>query len=350
MNEHERVKMPSRQRASAAIHYQAPDRIPVMHAYLPAALYQHGDELKKLWAQFPQDFGDLSGDPIPAPQPECVSADGSYYERQTDAWGVVWECSVLGIMGHPLKRPLDDLAHLATYQAPLVPAIQGPTFQAEKQAIAAHQKQFYARKGWVSIFEVMHALRRFEDVLMDIYDDTPEINRLADLITDYWGEVIAFHLKTGVDGLQFGDDFGTQQAMMLDLETWRRFFKPRYARLIAPIKKAGKDVFFHSCGHTLPLIDDLADLGVNVFWPQMNVNDMTELSRRCRNRRMCLMLHFDRQKLMPFGTPAEIDLAVKEAIDRYGDPAGGIILYGEIDNNFPLANIRALYEAFERYR
>jgi len=342
--------MQSRQRVFAAIHYQVPDRIPVMHTYLPAALYQHGDGLKKLWAQFPQDFGDLSGDPMPAPRPECVSPDGKYYERQTDAWGVVWECSIFGIMGHPLQRPLDDVAQLTTYRAPPVPASQGLAFEAEKRAIDEHKKRFYARKGWVSVFEIMHALRRFEDVLMDIYDDTPEINCLADLITDYWAEVITSQIKAGADGIQFGDDFGTQQAMMFDLDTWRRFFKPRYARLIAPIKKAGMDVFFHSCGHTLPLVDDLADLGVNVFWPQMNVNDMTELSRRCRNRNICLMLHFDRQKLMSFGTPREIDQAVKEAIERLGDPAGGIILYGEVDNNFPLANVHALYEAFEKYR
>jgi len=39
--------------------------------------------------------------------------------------------------------------------------------------------------GWINLFEVPIAVRRFEDVLMDIASDTAEINRLADMITGY---------------------------------------------------------------------------------------------------------------------------------------------------------------------
>jgi hypothetical protein len=62
------------------------------------------------------------------------------------------------------------------------------------------------------------------------------------------------------------------------------------------------------------------------------------------------MLHFDRQKLLPYGSPKEIDEQVKRTIDMFDGKNGGVILYGEIDNDFPFENITALYEAFEKYR
>ena len=133
MRENISVIMQCRQRGSAAIHFNDPDLIPVMHSYLPAALYQHGENLKKIWAEFLQDFGDLSCTPIPTPRPECILPDGRYYETRTDDWGVVWESSIYGILGHPLKRPLDDISRLSNFKSPIVPSTVGPEFQTAKK-------------------------------------------------------------------------------------------------------------------------------------------------------------------------------------------------------------------------
>ena len=341
--------MNSRERAFAAIDLANPDRIPTMHQCLPAALQQHGDALRQIWSKYPQDFGDLSKAPAPLINPKNFRKDGSYYAMETDDWGVVWECRVPGILGHPIRRPFDDISKLDSYRPPEPRATEGAKFEADLQDAKEHKKKFYLRQGWISIFEVMHAMRHFEDVLMDIYDDTISINRLADMITEYMLKMIEYYIALGVDGIQFGDDFGTQQSLLFDLDTWRRFFKPRYAKLMEPIKQAGKHIFFHSCGHTLELVDEFADLGVNVFWPQLNVNNNRILAKRCRQNRICLMLHLDRQKLLPFGTPEQIDREVQLAVKLFADSTGGVILYGEIDNDFPLTNIVALYKAFEKY-
>ena len=42
------------------------------------------------------------------------------------------------------------------------------------------------QERWINLFEVVIAVRRFEDVLMNMFSDTPEINCLADLIADYY--------------------------------------------------------------------------------------------------------------------------------------------------------------------
>ena len=84
----------------------------------------------------------------------------------------------------------------------------------------------------------MHAVRRFEDVLMDIATDEPEINRLADAIVDFKLKEVRYFLSLGVDAIQFADDFGTQSALILS-PAWRRFFRPRFQRLIEPVLAAG---------------------------------------------------------------------------------------------------------------
>jgi hypothetical protein len=116
-----------------------------------------------------------------------------------------------------------------------------------------------------------------------------------------------------------------------------------------PIKKAGLDIFFHSCGHILPLFDDLADLGINVIWPQLGNNDNKILADKCRQRKICIELHMDRQKLMSVARPEEIDDAVAEAKAIFGSAEGGIIFHAEIDNGFTFERLKTLLRSFQKY-
>ena len=68
----------------------------------------------------------------------------------------------------------------------------------------------------------MHCVR-FEDVLMDVYDNEREINRLADMLVEYELEELRLMCAAGVDAVQFGDDFGTARAMLFSPEVWRSF-------------------------------------------------------------------------------------------------------------------------------
>ena len=48
-------------------------------------------------------------------------------------------------------------------------------------------------------------------------------------------------------------------------KVWRRFYKPRYEALFAPIRKAGKRIFFHCCGQIGDILEDFAELGVDAL-------------------------------------------------------------------------------------
>jgi uroporphyrinogen-III decarboxylase len=200
------------------------------------------------------------------------------------------------------------------------------------------------------LWERLHFLRGYEDVLTEIMLDTPEINRIADMVAEYMEGCVRHSLSLGVDAVQFGDDFGTQRAPIFPPEVWRRFIKPRYKRIIAPIRSAGARVFFHSCGQIAPLLDDLADLGVTAVWPQLPLFDKQELSRRCRGLGIAVMLHPDRGELMQRAAPEQVRPYVERLIESFDTPAGGSWLYVEIDPGFRWENVQALFDVCRTLR
>ncbi|MCY3023288.1 MAG: hypothetical protein NTW87_30285 [Planctomycetota bacterium] len=340
-----------RDRVFAALEFRKPDVVPVEYHPSPAGLYEHRERLRELWRRHAQDFGDdFRGAPIPQPEPGSVDANGKYHTFRKDIWGVLWEYHIFGVAGHPVQRPLDDWAGLKRFRPPPSPRAAGKDFRREQVQAREHQEKHFLKSGWVSVFEVLRAVRRFEDVLMDIEADEPRIHRLADTIVEYQLQVIAQLLKRGVDAVQLGDDFGTQQGLMLSPRTWRRFFRPRYQRLMEPIHKAGKKVFFHSCGNVAGLLDEIAELGAAAIWPQLPLYDERELAARLRALKLAVALQPDRSHLMTFGTPDEVRAAVARTAETFRVADGGAWFYVEIDNGFPFANVRALIESVAELR
>ena len=341
---------PARKRVFDALAYQPPDVVPVEYHASPAGSYEHGRKLHELWARFPADFGDGRNIVAARPDPKWVDAQGRYEELRRDEWGVLWRQLMFGVAGHPVERPLDDWSRLDDYRAPEVPPRSGPIFEREQEQARQHQEEYFLKSGWISIFEVMHAVRRFEDVLMDLAEDSPQLHRLADLITEYQLQQIHFLLARGVDAVQFGDDFATQSGLMFSPEIWRHFFKPRFERLMAPIHRAGKKVFFHTCGAASALLDELADLGVHALWPQLNAYPIVELARRCRERKLAVALHPDRGDLMVRGHPREVRNSVQDLAEVFSVRSGGAWFYVEIDSGFPFENVETLVRTIAELR
>jgi len=342
--------MTSRERVKRAMHFDLPDMMPLECSCSPGGLHEHGEKLRDLWRRYPSDFGDISETPITHPAPQERDADGRYHTLRVDEWGIEWEHTIYGAWGIPRRRPLDDLANLPKFAAPPGPPMSGPAFERARAVAARHRERYYLWGGGGDLFETLRSVRRYEDVLIDILEDTPEINAIADIITSLREQEVAHALALDVDGVAFGDDHGTQNALIVSLPVWRRFFKPRYERLFAPARAAGKDIHFHSCGQIAPLLPELAELGVTSVWPQLPLYDAHDLARTCRELDLAVALHVDRSHLMTFGTPDQVWRSVAEVADAFGRPDGGAWWYVEIDVGFPWENVEALFAAIDRHR
>ncbi|MHB1296263.1 MAG: uroporphyrinogen decarboxylase family protein [Anaerolineae bacterium] len=334
-----------RERVQAALNYRTPDIIPLQIHSSPGGLFEHGPKLLELMQTCGHDFGDAAQFAMPAPpEPGDWDADGRYHAFRTDEWGTGWEYRIYGIWGHRVHYPLQDLATLDAYRAPAPPPSSGVAFEAARAEVVAQKERFYTTGGGWLLFEQLQSLRAFDDVLVDIAMDTPEINRIADLIVEYQAGCVRRALALDVDGVSFGDDYGTQQSLLMSPRVWRRFFKPRYERLFEPVRRAGKAILFHSCGQIGDLLPDFAELGVTSVWPQLPVFDLPDLAHRCRDLGLAVQLHPDRGELMQRGTPEQIRRYVHGLCETFDTAHGGSWLYLEVDPGFPWENVRALFE------
>jgi len=341
--------MNSRERVINALEYRPVDAVPIEFHPSPSGFYDHGEKLRTLLHQLPSDFEDCRGTPIPVPKPEHILPDGSYHAFETDIWGIEWEYRVFEMMGHPHKVPLEDIKMLDTYQMPPVPYDDPFAFNRLKAEIRENKKQKFIKRGAGPMFQRMLQLRGFETGLMDLYDDTEEINRLLDMLAVYIEKHIDYYAKAGADSFAFFDDFGSKIDLLISKDLWKHFFEQRYSRLIKKAKDYGMKVNFHCCGQVSKLLDDFRRMGVDAIWPQLSVYDLKAFAAHCRDIGLAVQLHIDRSAVMTSGTPDLVRETVGNMAEAFKVFDGGAWFYFEIDNGFPFENIEALVRAVKPY-
>lgn len=333
--------MTHRERTENAFAFRPCDKVPFAVFNSPCGYAELGQPLLDLFRRYENDFTSFEDIKLPNIPDDRYDEEGNYRYIFRDEWGAVKEQRVYGMHALTVDYPLNNWDSLKNYSAPLPP----PVTEKDIKSAEKHLEKYYLKTGWISIFEIMHSVRSMENVLADLAEDTEEINILADIICDYQAKVIDYYLKCGCDCIEFGDDYGTTESLIMSPGTWRKFFRPRYERLIKPIKKAGKKVAFHSCGQVWNLIEDFKEMGADSIWPQINLYDCKELNRKLKDLKLALTIHPDRGELMQRGTPDDIKKEVWRLNDIFEPMNGGSWFHIEADHGFSLQNTEALFEA-----
>ena len=336
--------MDSRERVKRAITFSGPDRVPISHAVLPAAQLKHGPALEDILAEFREDFGWDYMHNLPVEDFPALYKKG----RNADDFGTNWYCEWLGICGIPVDWPLKDLSRYGDYRWPEVFSAGPPKGRQYSGHMEGFDDRWYARGAWVTFYEQLQQLRGMENLLMDIASESREFYRLADDLLDFNLRWIDKWTQLEYDGLHLADDWGGQRGLMIKPETWRRIFKPRYAEMFKRVHDAGMDVWYHSDGHVNEIFGDLIEIGVNVINCQVAVVGHDWIAANVRGK-VAFRTDIDRQQVMPFGSPAEVQEEVHRTFEACGSSKGGIVACGEIGPDEPLENIRAMYEAFLEY-
>ena len=339
----------SRQRMLDALEFNDPDRIPVVYHDSPAGLHTHGQKLLDLFNRYPPD-NPTTFNSIPGPTEGTVDQDGVYHEAKADDWGTTWEYLIFGVHGHPRDYPFPDWKAANDYEFPPTPSVTAPDFAERRQQVQEQKKDYLVCRGGASLFEKLHALRPIDDVLVDLFTGDKDLLRFLDRLTDYWLQSLDYHLALGSEMISIGDDWGTQTGQMVSTELFRDVFKPRYRMLFDRARQAGAKVFFHSCGDLGEVFDELLDLGIDLYWPQITLYDEQTFPEKCKEHGVAIYVHPDRQRLVPRSTPSEIDAKIRQYARRYRKLGGGGIFYIEIENDAPFENVQALIEAVDRHR
>ena len=274
---------------------------------------------------------------------------------QVDEWGVWWRAGDFHHFAH-VESPLRGRRG----PRPAARSIRGRTWTSRIASTACAQRvaELHAQGLAVaafagSVFEQAWYLRGLEELMMDMLA-APEMahclfERTAAL-QQFAAEQFA---RAGVDIIITGDDVAGQKGLLMSLETWREFLKPRLAATVRAVKQAnpGAYVFYHSDGNVEPLIPELIEIGIDILNPvQPECMDPAAIKRRYGDR-LSFWGTVSVQRTMPFGTPDEVRAEVRARIRDVGR-GGGLILAPAhvLGPETPWENIVAFFEAADAMR
>ncbi len=276
-------------------------------------------------------------------------------EISFDAWGVGHsrqaDCFHMTRMHHPLAGDI-SLDELSAYPYPVV-----ASDAVEKTCAAVrelHAQGLAAVAGMAcTVWETAWYMRSMEDLMVDMMTDDERAIKHLDTITAIAEQRAGIAAQAGCDIIAMGDDVGMQQTTMLSLEMWEKWLKPRLARVIRRAREIKPDIliFYHSCGYVLPFIDGLIEAGVDVLNPlQPECMDFDEVHALAAGR-LSFWGTIGTQRLLPFGTPAEVKEAVLHRLRKCG-AAGGIVIAPThlVEPEVPWKNLQAMADAAASYR
>ncbi|MHC5055177.1 MAG: uroporphyrinogen decarboxylase family protein [Planctomycetota bacterium] len=183
--------------------------------------------------------------------------------RERDAYGGVWcvDRRPWHLEEPPLKRPTLD-----GYEFPAPERFVH--FDRKDEAVASceeHADRFrVAWMGW-GLFELSWRLRGFENALVDAMVEEDFYEELLDRLTEIYLGFVEATADIPVDAIMFGDDWGDQRGVILGPERWRRFLKPRWARVYEATHASGKIAMSHCCGSVVDIMPDIIEIGLDVL-------------------------------------------------------------------------------------
>lgn len=353
--------MTSRDRVLIALNHEEPDRVPIQVDFTPEIAEKLSKYFKIENTTAEAYSGKASELPIVMGHDLLVAWHGiatSYYQHNEKdeyvcEWGVKWRWVEYpgGKYTEMVEPPLRDESKLTFYSCP-------DPHEAWRYDVVKFLKRDYGNSHAIvgampcTLFEAAWYLRGMDRFLMDLVVNKDFAHELLNKLFDFQLATGTALAKEGVDIIWIGDDFGTQDSIIISPDLWREFFKPRYAKLIKAFKEVNPDlkVAYHSDGNIEALLPEYIETGVDVLNAvQPKSMDPAHLKKKFGNN-LSFWGTIDIQETLPHGSPGDVENEVKLRIQTVGQ-RGGLILgpSHNIQPDVPFENILAFYDSVEKY-
>ncbi|MBN1284774.1 MAG: hypothetical protein JXB47_05205 [Anaerolineae bacterium] len=266
---------------------------------------------------------DLAWGGVHLEEGEWHKTDAKTWER-VDSWGNVWRRIDDTSKGEVVKGALSNLDDVETFP---LPDFDNPERYAGTAALFAASPDKWrigALHGFS--FSMARKLRKLDQYFMDLMLEPAKIAILHDRI-DEQIKIQMKHLhKAGADCVMLTEDWGTQLAMFIRPDHWRREFKPRFADLCSYAHALGLKVFMHSCGKITDIVPDLIETGIDLLqFDQPLVHGLDTLASFQENAKITFWCPVDIQKILPTKDEALIRRGATDMIDALWRGRGGFI-------------------------
>ena len=344
--------MTERENRLRAIRFEGPEYIPMVFA-INSACWDHYDPevLQDLMEEHKRLFPGFKRKAKVEPHHGITERKDAPYR---DPWGCVWETAIDGITGSVHNSPLADWTGFESYRTP-DPDLTDGTYPVDwvkrRESVAkARQEGQFVGGGLPHghTFLRLQYIRGYENLMYDMMDEDARFRKLLGMVEDFNFRYVVKWMELKPDMMSYAEDLGMQVGPMVSPELFRKYIKPIYKNIMKPARDQGCIVHMHSDGDIRTLVDDLIDGGVEVINLQDLVNGIDWIAGKFAGR-TCIDLDIDRQAITARGTPAQIDGLIREEVEKLGSRKGGLMMIYGLYPGVPVANIRALMDAMERY-
>ncbi len=313
---------------------------------LPWVNDHHPKELQQLLNAFEWDFD----------RPDVIYHEASKVEKgdpyevgeYVDPWGCVFTNINKGVIGE-VKQPLidpddeewDDVSGITIPEEQL-------SFDIEQvnRSCAEKSDKFLLSAGITPRpFEQLQFIRSTEALYVDLMFRPKKMMQFIEKMHDFYCRLLEKWAQTDVDGLMFMDDWGSQNSLLINPQTWREIFKPLYKDYIDIAHQHNKKIFMHSDGYTLEIIPDLIELGLDAINAQIFCMGAENLAPF--KGKITFWGEICRQHILPYGTVSDVTNAVKEIYDHLWQD-GGCIAQCEFGAGGKPENVTEVYAAWDR--
>jgi uroporphyrinogen decarboxylase len=277
------------------------------------------------------------------PRPQIGSTPEGYALRR-DVWGRVIVDS--GASTETLAYPIADIEQAGDYRFPSVEAIPGD----DLRWVVEHTD--YLPGGIInSVFEDVYNLVGFEQYMMVLASEPEKLRPLAQQCAAFEVAKACRFLDLGAEMILIVEDIAHNTGTFVSPRALRSEIFPTMRWQVAEIKRYRQaPVLFHSDGDLNTVLDDIVACGydgLHSLQPSANM-DIARIKARY-GQRLCLMGNIDINYVLPFGSPEEVEKAVRETM-RVAAPGGGYILStcNTLIRAIPPRNALAMYRAGER--
>jgi len=337
--------MNSRERVIAALQRQEPDRVPIAEWEIDyrviKAISSESD-----YPDFVENYGiDVV----------CVYEDVEFKDisptTKLDQFGIVrdFRGEVPMFWPMPVEGPIKSGKDLEKYVPP------NPHDPRRLASLQKMVKRFKGKKAIALIvfdsFLFAAFLRGMENFLADYIINPDFARKVAEIVNNYYIELARQAIRAGADIIVCGDDYCGKEGPFMSPEHFKKFILPGLKKMVHAVKEEGGYFVKHCDGYVWPIMDMLVDAGIDAYNPiQPDASlDIAEM-KRVYGDKICLIGNIDCAHLLPFGTPDQVDEAVRRCIAQ-ASPGGGHIISSSntIHSKVKPENFLSMIQAVKKY-
>ena len=274
--------------------------------------------------------------------------------ERTCPLGIRWHRQVFGAkfsVDEAIRGPLQDTIDPQDVLRFPWPKAADFDFGPLREIASAHRSRVRVGGFWTGILGDAYRMHGFQNFLTDLGAEPRFAHTLIDRLTEMYLELndaLFAALKGELDVWFFGNDFGSQEGLLMSRPMWQNFYFENIRKLTALAHSYGLKVMMHSCGAVRPLIPLFVEAGVDILDPiQVSAKgmDLASLAAEFGDR---IVFHggIDTQHLLPEGSPEEVSNAVRSALKLFAGRGNYILAPSQIlGTDIPLENVLAMYRA-----